>query len=186
MIARERSVCPVENAGHLDNFIRRWLQNPKKILEPFIKPGMSVMDYGCGPGFFTVDMAKMVGPTGRVFAVDIQEGMLEKLNRKLLNTDLADRIQPHLCQSEGIRLSERIDFVLAFYVIHEIPGQEMFFREIVSMLKPGGSLLMVEPPFHVTKSAFKKSIALAEAAGLQAEPGPRLILNKTSLLRKAA
>jgi len=54
---RRNSVCPVEIAGSIDNRIRRWLQNPQKILRPFIKEGMTVLDIGCGTGFFSVDMA---------------------------------------------------------------------------------------------------------------------------------
>jgi len=54
-------VCPVELAGSLDNKIRRWLQNPQKILDPYVKEGMKVLDLGCGPGFFSTAMAKMVG-----------------------------------------------------------------------------------------------------------------------------
>lgn len=69
-------VCPVERAGSLDNIFRRWLQNPWKILRPYIKEGMTVLDFGCGPGYFTIAMAQMVGTSGWVIAVDLQEGML--------------------------------------------------------------------------------------------------------------
>lgn len=72
-------VCPVGLAGTLDNSIRKWLQNPQKILSPYIKEGMTVLDLGCGPGFFSVPMAKMVGKSGRVIACDLQEGMLRKV-----------------------------------------------------------------------------------------------------------
>ena len=71
---RSKRVCPVEIAGHLDNRIRRWVQNPQKILEPYVEEGMVVLDIGCGPGFFSIDMAKMVGRSGRVIAADLQEG----------------------------------------------------------------------------------------------------------------
>lgn len=60
-LERENRVCPVEHAGSLDNKIRKWLQNPRKILQPFVSEGMTVLDLGCGPGFFSIDMAHMVG-----------------------------------------------------------------------------------------------------------------------------
>jgi ubiquinone/menaquinone biosynthesis C-methylase UbiE len=69
-------VCPVERAGSLDSKIRRWLQNPQKILVPYVREEMTVLDIGCGPGLFSVEMARMVGKSGRVIAVDLQEGML--------------------------------------------------------------------------------------------------------------
>jgi len=58
-------VCPVDLSGGLDNIFRRWLQNPQKILLPHVKEGMAALDFGCGPGFFTLAMAELVGPTGR-------------------------------------------------------------------------------------------------------------------------
>jgi ubiquinone/menaquinone biosynthesis C-methylase UbiE len=72
MSIRNNRVCPVKRAGSLDNRIRRWIQNPKKILKPYIEEGMTVLDIGCGPGFFSIDMAQMVGKTGRVIAADLQ------------------------------------------------------------------------------------------------------------------
>ena len=83
MSNRNNRVCPVERAGSLDNRVRKWLQNPKKILEPYITEGMIVLDVGCGPGFFSIDMAQMVGNSGRVIASDLQEGMLQKVRNKI-------------------------------------------------------------------------------------------------------
>ena len=74
---RNKYVCPAALAGSLDNRIRRWFQNPQKILSPYIKEGMTVLDIGCGPGFFSVEIAHLVGKTGRVIAADLQEGMLQ-------------------------------------------------------------------------------------------------------------
>ncbi|MEN8212415.1 MAG: methyltransferase domain-containing protein, partial [Thermodesulfobacteriota bacterium] len=83
---RKNRVCPVEKAGSLDNKFRRWFQDPEKILRPYVNKGMTVLDLGCGPGFFSVDMAQMVGKSGRVIASDLQDGMLEKLQSKIQGT----------------------------------------------------------------------------------------------------
>jgi ubiquinone/menaquinone biosynthesis C-methylase UbiE len=77
MSRQKNRVCPVSLAGGLDNKIRRWLQNPRKILAPYIQEGMTVLDIGCGPGFFSIEMAQLVGKSGKVFAADLQEGMLQ-------------------------------------------------------------------------------------------------------------
>lgn len=76
-------IYPVEKAGHFDNRFRRWLQNPRKILGPYIKEGMTILDFGCGPGYFMIDMAQMVNDSGLVFAADLQEGMLQKLKQNI-------------------------------------------------------------------------------------------------------
>ena len=91
MSNRRNRVCPVERAGSLDNRIRRWLQNPRKILEPYIKEGMTVLDVGCGPGFFSIEIAQLVGKSGRVIAADLQEGMLQKLRDKIRGTELEEQ-----------------------------------------------------------------------------------------------
>ncbi len=88
-------VCPVERAGTLDSSVRRWLHNPEKILKPYIHEGMAVLDIGCGPGAFTIDIAQMVGKSGRVIAADLQEGMLQKLREKIQGTALEERITLH-------------------------------------------------------------------------------------------
>lgn len=180
---RKNQVCPVERAGGLDTKIRRWLQNPIKILSPYINEGMTVLDFGCGPGYFTVDMAKLVGETGRVFAADLQEGMLGKLKDKIQSTEYYERITLHKCDKNKIGLTEQIDVALAFYVIHELPNQEEFFKELASIVKPGGKVLIVEPPFHVSKTAFQKMITNANNAGLKSDKGPRVLLNKTVILK---
>ncbi|MDD5774075.1 MAG: methyltransferase domain-containing protein, partial [bacterium] len=88
-------VFPAERSGTLDNKLRRWMQDPKKILSPYVKEGMTVLDIGCGPGFFSIDIARMVGKSGRVIASDLQEEMLQKLRDKIQGTELEERITLH-------------------------------------------------------------------------------------------
>ena len=177
-------VCPIERAGSLDSRFRRWVQNPRKILAPYIKERMTVLDLGCGPGFFSVDIAQMVGKSGRVIASDLQEGMLRKLGDKIQGTELEERIVLHRCEQDKIGWSEKVDFVLAFYVVHEIPEQGELFKELESILQPNGQILVVEPPFHVSKSAFQETIRKAQDAGFRPEEGPKVIFSKTVILEK--
>jgi len=177
-------ICPVERAGTLDNKIRRWLQNPQKILKPYIEEGMTVLDVGCGPGFFTLDMAQMVGKSGRVIAADLQEGMLQKIRDKINGTDIEERIILHKCEENRIGVSDHVDFVLLFYMVHEIPNKEALFNEIRSIHNPNGQILMVEPPFHVSKSAFKETIRQATDIGYKEIKGPYVLFSKTVILKK--
>ena len=179
-----KRVCPVGRAGSLDNRFRKWLQDPQKIVGPYIKEGMTVLDLGCGPGFFSLDMAQMVGKSGRVIAVDLQEGMLQKLRDKIQGTEHERRITLHKCEENKIGVSEEIDFVLAFYMVHEVPNQEEFFNEIGVILKPKGQVLVVEPPFHISKSAFEETIRKARNAGFTLIERPKVLFSKTAVLKK--
>lgn len=187
-MSRERGVCPVELAGILDSRFRRILQNPAKILTPFVRENMHVLDLGCGPGFFTVEMASLVGAKGTVYAVDLQQGMLDRLKAKISTTDLADRIVLHQCQQHGLRLPAKsgFDFILAFYVVHEIHAKDQLFSELAEHLKFNGKILVVEPPFHVSKRNFREMIQLAAQAGLTVTDHPKILFSKTALLEKTA
>ena len=185
MSGGSQRVCPVERAGGLDNRLRRWVHNPQKILGPYVKEGMTVMDVGCGPGLYAIEMAMMVGESGRVFATDLQEGMLGLLRSKIQGSGLEQRITPHKCERTKIGVSVELDFVLAFYMVHELPDQAAFFTEIEATLKGDGRLLIIEPPFHVSKSAFDTTMEKACDAGLTLVDRPKVLLSKTALLRKS-
>jgi len=181
---RNNRIYLVERAGSLDNKIRKWVQNPQKILDPYIDEGMTVLDIGCGPGFFSIDMAKMVGKSGRVIASDFQEGMLQKVRDKVKGTELEQRIKLHKCEENKIGVSEPVDFILLFYMVHEVTNKKKFFSEIATILKPNGQVLIVEPSFRVSKSAFEESIKKARGAGFIDVKGTKVLFSKTVILKK--
>jgi ubiquinone/menaquinone biosynthesis C-methylase UbiE len=185
MVDKNKRVCPVERAEGLDTKVRRLLQNPQKILRNYIKEGMTALDIGCGPGYFSVEMARMVGATGRVIAVDLQEGMLQKFKKKIRRTEIEKRITLHKCEEDKIGISENVDFVLAFYMVHEVPDQKRFFEEIKSILKSKGKALIVEPKlFHVSREAFKETAMQAREIGLEPVEKPRIFLSRAVILEK--
>lgn len=177
-------VCPVELSGSLDTRMRRWLQNPKKILNPYVKEGMRVIDFGCGPGFFSVWIAQTVGEKGKVIAADLQQGMLDKLKDKIAGTALKERIQIVKCDKDNINVGEKVDFILAFYVVHEVPDKENLFTSFKNVLKDDGKVLIVEPKlFHVSKKEFASTISEAENAGFRSSTGPGLAFCHSSILQ---
>ena len=179
-------VCPVELAGSLDSKIRRWLQNPQKILSPYIKEGMTVLDVGCGPGFFSIEIAKMVGKSGKVYSADMQEGMLQKIKSKIKGTELENIIELVKCEQDKIIVPEKVDFILAFYMVHEVPDKERLFEQLKNILNENGKFLIVEPKFfHVSKKEFDLTTGKAEKAGFKASKGPRLAFSFSTLLMKA-
>jgi len=166
-------VCPVERAGMLDSWVRKLIHPVNKIVGEYVAPGSTVIDMGSGPGYFTIPMAELAGPGGRVIAVDMQQGMLDKIAAKIRGGALEERIRLHRCAEDSVGLDTPADFILAFYMVHEAPSAERLLRELGSLLKPGGNMLVVEPVFHVTKKKFREMLVLAEGVGLKAVAHPK-------------
>jgi ubiquinone/menaquinone biosynthesis C-methylase UbiE len=152
-------------------------------LKPYIKTGMTVLDMGCGPGFFTIEIAKLLNGSGKVIAADLQDGMLKKVRQKISGTELEQSIVLHKCQSETIGVKEKVDFVLAFYVVHEVPNQDKLFLELKSILKPDGKIFIVEPNFHVPKKSFETMLERVKSNGFEILDRPKSFLNRAVVLR---
>jgi len=176
-------VCPLAKAGLLDFALRRLLQNPGMVLRPYVREGMTALDLGCGPGFFTLEMARLVGSSGKVIAADLQAGMLEIVRAKIGNSDLAPRVNYHLCPTDRIGLAEKCDFVLVFYMLHEVPAPGAFLREIRALLAANGKVLLVEPKWHVTPKAFLYAVAVMEQAGFTVLERPRIRFSRAVVLQ---
>ncbi len=165
-------VCPVWVGYLLASPIRRLFEKPEKILAPFVGKGMTVLDVGSAMGFFSLPMASMVGDSGHVICLDIQEKMLANLMKRASKKGLANRIEPRLTGSGGMGLEDltgKVDFALASAVLHELPSQETFFAELFSAMKAGGKVLAAEPKGHVDGAAFARSLDFARAAGFEVE-----------------
>ena len=182
--ADKNRVCPVERAGALDTRFRKWIQSPNRILKPYIKKGMHVLDLGCGPGVYTLELAKMVGEKGMVIAADLQEGMLQIVQKKIRGTALEKTITLHQTSPQSLKLSIKTDFILAFYVMHEIPDKEILYKELYSLLKPGGKLLIIEPNGHVTRQEFETMILQFKSLGFRSVNCSKVFFSRTVLLQK--
>jgi len=178
-------VCPVELSDSLDSRLRRWLQNPSKIVRPFVGEGSTALDVGCGPGFFTIELARLVGKSGKVIAADLQQGMLDNLRAKVQSTELEKRITLVKCDKDNINVREPVDFILTFYMVHEVPDKSSFFKQLHAVLNDKGQYLLVEPKmFHVSASEFRTTLDLARQNGFAVEAGPKLLLSWSAILKK--
>ena len=178
-----------QKAARLDNPLRRFLYRPDRLAEQYVKPGDRVLDFGCGPGFFTREFAKRVGDRGQVFSVDLQEEMLAILRAKLEPEGLMSRVTTHRCRPDSLDLpadmNGTIDAAFAIFVVHEVPDPARLFREIATLLRTGGTLFFTEPPFEVSGREFRESIALAEEAGFLQTDRRFFFVNRATVLRKA-
>ncbi|MBD3387357.1 MAG: methyltransferase domain-containing protein [Candidatus Altiarchaeales archaeon] len=180
----EEHVCPHSHAGFLDNWLRRLVHNPRRIFGSYVGRGDRVLDVGCASGTFTFALADMVGDGGSVIACDIQEEMLDKLRKKIEEKGVGSVVEARRCSEDGLGVSGPFDFVLAFYVVHEVPDPKMFYQEVHTILGAGGLLMVVEPNSRVTSREFGESISLAEEQGLTPSADPKVLFSRAMLLRK--
>jgi tRNA A58 N-methylase Trm61 len=167
--------------------LRRLVQDPPKILKPYVKEGMTVVDIGSAMGFFTLPLARLVGAKGRVIAVDLQDKMIQSLRRRAARAGLADRIETRLCSSTSLGiddLASRVDVALAFAVLHEMPDSRVAIASIAQSLKDGGVFFCAEPTGHVSAEDFRKVIAGAQELGLEKTASHEVWHSHAAVLRK--
>ncbi|MEK6742954.1 MAG: class I SAM-dependent methyltransferase [Nitrospirota bacterium] len=184
LLARDEHVCPWWMAWTFDNPLRKLFQDPERILENYVREGMTVADIGCGMGYFSVAMAKMVGPAGRVLSVDLQEKMLEYLKKRASRAGVTERITTVLAEPDDIKITGQVDFVLAFWMVHEVKDIPRFFGQVARSLKSGGKMLYVEPRMHVTQKRFEEILGHAKAAGFSVNDGPKIGMSRAAILQR--
>lgn len=167
-------VCPWWGGYFIDNPLRHWLHNPEKILGPYVKPGMTVMDVGCGMGFCSIAMARMVGEDGKVIAVDLQQKMLDVLVERAKKAGVAERIETHRCEADNFGVDTAVDFVLAFMMVHEVPDARRLLEQVHACFKPGGKFFVAEPRSHVPAAQFNAMVKIAEEVGLTLSEQPHV------------
>jgi ubiquinone/menaquinone biosynthesis C-methylase UbiE len=163
-----KRVCPFWVGYMLINPLRNLFENPHKLFGDLVHEGMVVLEPGCGMGYFTLPLARMVGESGRVIAIDIQPKMIAVLAKRALSAGLFDRIEMRLGESDRLKiedLSGTVDFALAIHMVHETASPNGFFKEIWVALKNMGSLLVIEPKGHVSPKEFDKTLTAAREVG---------------------
>ena len=178
-------VCPWKHVWTFDNVFRGLFHNCKKIFGQYVQSGMTVLDVGCGAGFTSLCLARMVGEKGHIISVDLQQEMLDKLQKRSVKAGFAGRIQIRRCEAGTIDVDETVDFVNAFWMVHEVPDTREFMKQIYSCLKPGGTLLVAEPKHRVTSKAFNEMVATAKEIGLNVIDEPRIAFSRSAVFQRS-
>ena len=181
---RGQHTCPWWLCFTFDNPLRRRLQKPDLVLNGLLQPGETAVDIGCGMGYFSMAIARKVGPSGKVICVDMQEKMLEMTRRKAERAGLSKVMQFHRCTVDSLGLKVTCDFVLAFWMVHEVRDQRKFLGEVRDLLKVGGTLLIAEPKLHVAEAALNETVYLAVAAGFEVANRPAISMSRAALFKK--
>lgn len=180
-------VCPWWLGYWLICPARLFWQNPHEILAPHIHAGMTVLEPGPGMGHFTLELARLVGQSGRVIAVDVQSKMIDRLKRRAANAGLLDRLDARVAPAESMGIADlrgSVDFTLAFAIVHEFPDAGRFFVEVATASKAGASVLLAEPSGHVKAAAFDTELEAAAASGLRLIDRLSIRRSQTALLKK--
>jgi len=168
--------CPWWLGYFLVSPLRRWIEDPAAYFGPHVRPGMRVLEPGPGMGYFTLALARMVGPAGRVVAVDVQPRMLDVLQRRARRARLADRIEARCCAPGSLGIDDlagTFDLAVVIHMLHEVDDKAAFLQAIRAALKPGGGVVVVEPRGHVSPEAFQTELNYAAGAGLVMVEPPR-------------
>jgi SAM-dependent methyltransferase len=170
-------VCPARRLG----------QNPHKILAPYVQEGMIVLEPGPGMGFFTLELTRLVGVSGRVVAIDVQPKMIDRLKRRASKAGLLSRVDARVSTSDSLGVQDlrgAVDFTLAFAVVHEFPDPGHFFAEVATVSKLGATMLLAEPRGHVKPVDFDAELQAASVAGFKKLEQPPIRGSHTALLKK--
>lgn len=181
-------VCPWWLGYILASPARKLMHNPPRILAPYVKEGMTVLDFGSAMGFFSIPLAQMVGPKGRVICIDLQEKMIARLKKRARKAGVSAQIETRLCTQDSLgleTLAGTIDFALLFAVVHEVPAPEALFAGLASALNAPGSLLVAEPRGHVSARSFARSLSVANEHGFVVAGTPQIARSHAALLRRA-
>ena len=173
----------LENVNALESRFRRLLQNPKRILKKNIRQGMTVLDLGCGTGYFTLEMAKLLNGKGKVIAIDVQEGMLEILEQKLKNSSLKQQVQIFNNPPQSLDFEERVDFILAFYSFHEMKYIDDIIQSLKEVVKPETKILISEQKIHVSKKMFESIINRMANKGFIVCERPKIFFSRSVVMK---
>jgi ubiquinone/menaquinone biosynthesis C-methylase UbiE len=180
-------VCPWWLGYFLLNPFRKRGQNPHAILSPYVREGMTVLEPGPGMGFFTPELAQLVGSSGSVVCVDVQPKMIDKLKQRLAKLGLNGRVDTRVASTDSMGLTDlhdTVEFILAFAVVHEVCDHSRFFAEVADASKPGARLLLAEPRGHVKDSTFDAELRAAAKAGFVVVDRPDIRRSHAALLKK--
>jgi len=180
-------VCPWWLGYFLASPLRKLEYNPRTVLAPYVKEGMTVLDFGSAMGFFSIPLAQMVGPAGKVICIDMQEKMLARLKKRAQKAGVSAQIDARLCaqDSPGLEpLAGTIDFALLFAVVHEVPARAALFAGVAAALKSRANLLLAEPKGHVSSEDFARTLAIAKEKGFVEVATPQIARSYAVLLQR--
>jgi ubiquinone/menaquinone biosynthesis C-methylase UbiE len=150
-----------------------------------LRPGMTVLELGPGPGYYTIEASRLVSPNGRVLCLDLQPGMLELLAPRLANSAVANAEMAVADATQLPVADGSVDLAFLITVLGEVPEPEAALAELRRVLKPGGVLAFGESlgdPDYVFQGTLRR---LCQTAGFEETGTRRDIMGYTMCFRAA-
>jgi SAM-dependent methyltransferase len=169
--------------------LRHIVERPERILKKYVREGMTVLDVGCGKGFYSIGAAKLAGSSGRVISVDPRAEAIDDLKRRTERLRKKFRIEPRVCSERDLAVDDlagRVDIAIAVYVVHHAADAVRLMRDVHLALKPGGLFLVVEPKHHASAAECSATLAAAREAGFTFGGHPKLWRDWAVRLEKRA
>ena len=185
MLLSGKHTCPWWLAYAWDHRLRKLIHDPQRMLKPYLSEGDNAADIGCGMGYFSIALAHYVGPSGRVFAVDIQPRMLDILIRRARKRNVHGPIVTILAGDQEQEVDAGLDFMLTFWMLHEVDDKAAFLRRWYASLKPTGKYLLVEPVIHVSRQRFRAEVDLCRHIGFESLSRPAVGFSRAMLFEKS-
>jgi SAM-dependent methyltransferase len=192
-VARDRHGNPVDLAAYLarlESPERAAWQKPDELVAALgLRPGAVAADVGAGPGYFTLRLARAVGPTGQVFGLDVEPRMTALLAERAQAAGLAN-VTPVLAPGGDGLPPRPCDLILLVNAFHHFPDGPGYLRRLAGALAPGGRIALIDfhegelevgpPPDHkVTRAQIDEAVA---AAGLRVDRELQLLPHQHFLL----
>lgn len=143
---------------------------------------MTVLDLGCGTGYFTTEIAKQLNDSGKVIASDVQQEMLNILSKKIENSEYKHRIELHHSNERNLDFDEKFDFILAFYSFHEMEFLDNIIKRIQETSTHQTKILIAEQKFHVPKRKFESFIKKMELNKFRIKEMPKIFLSRAVIM----
>ena len=179
-----RHVTPSWFMELFDRTLRPLLCNAQSLVAPHVRPGDRVADLGCGAGYFSVALSRLVGATGEVVLVDVQPAMLERAQVRCARDRRASaRLTPVLADGASFTPAGHLDFALLSWMLHEVENVAGLWHGLAAALAPGGRALVLEPRWHVSREQFEAELAPAVALGLERTDLPPACFSRVALLQ---
>ncbi|MGI5819760.1 MAG: class I SAM-dependent methyltransferase [Armatimonadota bacterium] len=168
-----------------DRTIRPLLYDAERIVRPFVAAGDRVADIGCGTGYFSAALARLIGPSGELLLVDVQEEMVRRAVERVRREQVATASVVGVIVSEDqLQLPPDVDFALMSWMLHEVARVEQYWRALGHSIRPAGKVLVIEPLLHVSTRRWEEELAPAEAFGFVRSDLRGTFFSRTAVLTK--